>query len=167
MLKTFRSAVFFLCALTTLPAAADPAAHQEAARQLLAAVNMERMLSQSIEQMLELQIQQNPQLAPFRQTMLDFLDKYMSYESLEEDLVALYAEAFSEAELRDLVAFYETPTGQKTVQLMPTLMSRGAQIGAKRVQDNIGELQKAIQAAVEAQSAEQSQDAEEPQDASE
>ena len=47
-------------------------------------------------------------------------------------------------ELKELTAFYETPTGKKTIEKMPQLMAQGAQIGAARVQENMAELQAMI-----------------------
>lgn len=123
---------------------ADGNARKEA-EALLNIMGMEKALQQTIEQMLTLQMQQNPTLAPFKQVMLKFFNKHMSYESLKEDMATIYAEAFTEQELKELNAFYRTPTGQKTIQKMPELMQKGGQLGVKRVQDNMSELQQMIQ----------------------
>lgn len=56
-------------------------------------------------------------------------------------MIDLYAEAFTETELEEIRAFYATPTGRKTIQLMPELMAKGAQIGSQRIQQNIQELE--------------------------
>ena len=89
-------------------------------------------------------MQQNPTLVPFKNVMMQFFQKHMSYESLKPDMVKIYSDAFSASELKELIAFYRTPTGKKTIEKMPQLMAQGGQIGAKRVQDNIGELQQLI-----------------------
>ena len=122
---------------------ADDASQKEAGK-LLDEIGMEKMLEQSIQQMLQVQIQQNPGLAPYKNVMLKFFAKNMSYESLKPEFVKIYAEAFSAKELREINQFYKTPTGKKSVELMPQLMAQGAQIGAARVQSNIGELQQMI-----------------------
>ena len=51
---------------------------------------------------------------------------------------------FAEAELRDMIAFYKTPTGQKAIAKLPALMAKGAQIGQQRIQEHLPELQEAI-----------------------
>lgn len=134
----------YFCSLN-MAVAADQG-ELEAAEELLAAVGMEQVLEQSISQMIDMQLQQKPALAPYRNVMEAFFNKHMSYESLKPEMAALYAEYFTEQELRDLIGFYETPTGQKAVAVMPELMGRGAQIGVARVQANLGELKQMIQA---------------------
>ncbi len=125
------------------------------AEKLLENLNMKEALALSIEQMLHLQIQQNPALIPYENVMLKFFSKYMSYESLKSQIIDIYAEVFTASELKDINDFYATPTGKKTLQKMPELMVRGGQIGVQRVQDNIQELQSMIQ--LEAERIENSQ----------
>ena len=45
---------------------ADEAIHRKAVETLFSAMNMENMLSQSVDQMLAMQVQQNPAIAPFQ-----------------------------------------------------------------------------------------------------
>lgn len=114
------------------------------AENLLNMMGMKDALEQSIEQTLQVQMQQNPTLVPFKNVMMQFFQKHMSYESLKPDMVQIYADTFTASELKELIAFYRTPTGKKTIEKMPQLMAQGGQIGAKRVQDNIQELQQSI-----------------------
>ncbi len=120
--------------------------HRQAAEKLLYVADMEKALEESIEQMLNIQLKQKPSLAPYKEIMLRFLKKHMGFQSLKEDIVAIYIEEFTEKELNEIIAFYETPTGRKTIEKMPKLMAKGAQLGVSRVQQNIGELQQMIQA---------------------
>ena len=137
-----------LMLLSLLPAAygADETSHQKAAEQMLTLMDMPTLLKQSVDQMVKMQVQQNPTIAPYEAVMRDFLAKYMSWDSLKPDMVKLYTEEFSEAELSELNKFYQTPTGKKMLGKMPTLMSKGAQIGSQRVQEHMPELQAAIAA---------------------
>jgi hypothetical protein len=48
---------------------------------------------------------------------------------MREAQVRIYARHFSESELADLNAFYATPTGQKSIQIMPQLIAEGMQAG--------------------------------------
>ncbi len=130
-----------------LAARADEASHKKAAEALLNLMGMEHLLSQSVDQMLQMQVQQNPAIAQFQPQMKAFLNKYMSWSSLKDDMAAAYMSEFSEAELNDLTKFYQTPLGKKTVEKMPALMQKGAAMGQKRVQEHLPELQAAIQAA--------------------
>jgi len=120
---------------------ADEASHRKATETLFGLMGMETMISQSIDQMLAMQVQQNPALAQFQPQMKAFLIKYMSWASLKEDMTKLYMAEFTEAELTELTKFYQTPLGKKTIQKMPTLMAKGAEIGQKRVQEHLPELE--------------------------
>lgn len=123
---------------------ADEASHRKAAESLLSMMNMDNLLSQTVDQMLAIQVQQNPAIAPYQAQMKTFLNKYMSWASLKDDMVKLYMAEFSESELNELNKFYQTPLGKKTVEKMPGLTAKGAEIGQKRVQDHLPELQAAI-----------------------
>jgi uncharacterized protein len=48
---------------------------------------------------------------------------------MHEARVRVYAKYFSESELADLVAFAETPTGRKSIQVMPQLLSEALDAG--------------------------------------
>jgi hypothetical protein len=128
---------------------ADEASHRKAVESLFTLMDMDNLLNQSVDQMLAMQVQQNPAIAPFQAKMKIFLNKYMSWASLKDDMVKIYMAEFSESELNELNKFYQTPLGKKTVQKMPGLMAKGAEIGQKRVQDHLPELQAMIQAEAE------------------
>lgn len=111
---------------------------------LFRVMDMESQYEQNIESMLDLQIQQAPQLRPYRDVMLEFFATYMSWNSLEEEVTELYAESFTADEIYEIIKFYETPVGQKALRLMPELSARGAEIGQRRVMENMGELERMI-----------------------
>lgn len=45
-------------------------------------------------------------------------------------MARIYAETFTEQELADMLAFYQSPTGRKVVEKLPELSRRGQQIVA-------------------------------------
>ena len=124
---------------------ADAASEKEAEK-LLNMVGTQEVMEQSMSQMLDIQLQQNPALAPYKGVMMEFLNENMSYESLKPELIRMYSEEFTSSELREINAFYSTDVGKKSIEKMPTLMMQGGQLGATRVQENIGDLQAMIQA---------------------
>lgn len=126
---------------------ADTASHRAAADSLLNLMDMDKMMSQSVDQMLQIQVKQNPSLAQYETQMRSFLNKYLSWASMKDDMLNIYTSEFSEDELKQLTAFYQTPLGKKTVSKMPALMQKGAEISQKRLQEHLPELQAAIQAA--------------------
>lgn len=134
---------------TALTLAASPVWADEAstaqAEILLNTMGFKDSVERSIEPMVVMQIQQNPQLTPYKQVMLTFYRKHLSYDSMRPDMVRIYSSAFTAAELADINAFYQTETGKKAIQKMPELMTQGMQLGAKRVKDHLPELEKMIQ----------------------
>jgi hypothetical protein len=122
---------------------ADKASEAEAAK-LLDTMDMQTALENVIDAMLDAQIQQKPEMAPYKDVMHAFFSKYMSYSALKPQFVTTYATEFSASELSEARAFYSTPTGKKFLSKMPTLMSKGAEIGTQSIQDHIPELQEAI-----------------------
>jgi len=138
--KIIVAALMALVFVAKAPIAGAQNTAQSQAEILLNTAGVAASLEQSIEQMLQFHIQQNADLLPYKGVMQDFFSQYMGYESLKPDLIKLYTDAFTEAELKDINAFYSTTTGQKTLQAIPQLMVQGAQLGAQRVQDNLQEL---------------------------
>jgi hypothetical protein len=124
---------------------ADVASEKEAEK-LLDMVGTQAVMEQSMSQMLDIQLQQNPALAPYKGVMMEFLNENMSYESLKPELIKMYSEEFTSSELREINAFYLTDVGKKSIEKMPKLMMQGGQLGATRVQENINDLQAMIQA---------------------
>ncbi|MFL6527275.1 MAG: DUF2059 domain-containing protein [Chthoniobacterales bacterium] len=129
-----------------LTVSAEDAGRRKAAETLLQLMDMQAVLTQSVDQMLDMQIKQNPAIAPYQQEMKDFFAKYMSWQSLKDDIIGIYASEFTEAEMNEMNRFYQTPVGKKALQKTPLLLAKGAELGQKRVQEHLPELQQAIAA---------------------
>lgn len=127
---------------------ADEKSHLAAAEEFLRAANTEQTMLATIDQMLAVQLKANPQLEPVKDVMKNFFAKHLSYSALKDDLIKVYMAEFTEAEMKEIAAFYRTPTGKKTIEKMPVLMQKGAELGMKRVQDNLAELKQRIEKAL-------------------
>ena len=123
---------------------ADADSHRAAVEQLFKLTHMEQRVSESVDNVLLIQLQQSPQLEPHRQALDDFLQKHIGWNSMKEAIAAMYMEAFSEAELNEMNAFYITPIGQRVINDVPQLVQRRNQLAMQRMQENIGELQKLV-----------------------
>lgn len=142
----FSRVIVLITALGVSSMSLADAASEKEAEKLLDMVGTQAVMEQSMSQMLDIQLQQNPALAPYKGVMMEFLNENMSYESLKPELIKMYSEEFTSSELREINAFYSTDVGKKSIEKMPTLMMQGGQLGATRVQENIGDLQAMIQA---------------------
>ncbi len=138
-------AALLLSVTVATGARADEKSHRAAVQEFFNIAQMDTLMQRSIEAALTSQIQVNPQLKPYEGKMRQFLAKYMSWKSLQEDFTTMYMKAFTEDEFKQIVAFYKTPVGKKSLQQMPMLLEQGAAIGAKRVQDHMPELQKMLE----------------------
>ncbi|MDQ6831027.1 MAG: DUF2059 domain-containing protein [Gemmatimonadota bacterium] len=118
----------------------------QGAEHLLVVMDAKRLLESTIESSIQTQLKQMPQLAQVQDVLRNFMAQYMSYESLKPDLVSMYAHAFTEQELRDMAAFYETPLGHVVLTKLPEISAKGAALGQQRVQEHLPELIEAVQA---------------------
>ncbi|HZM69481.1 MAG TPA: DUF2059 domain-containing protein [Candidatus Cryosericum sp.] len=125
----------------------DPAssAADEAATELLLVMDVERMMMGGASAMTDSIIQDNAGLAPYRDVILEWAGKVMTWDALAPKLVTMYTESFTESELRDLAAFYRTPAGRKALSVMPELMRRGAMLGSQVANEHMDELQEMLQ----------------------
>jgi len=138
-------------AQSTASATTATAGARRVAEELVQLMQFDKTMSAGIDRMLEMQIGQNAQLKNIEPELRAFLTKYMSAAVLKDDIVALYAREFSESELKDLVKFYRSPTGQKFINKQPLLMQQGMEIGQKRVQEHLPELRETIEAKMKGQ----------------
>ena len=62
----------------------------------------------------------------------DMIRKEFSWESLRPEFVHAYEGAFTEAELKDMIAFYQTPTGKKLVAVEPEISGKLTKLSQER-----------------------------------
>jgi hypothetical protein len=127
------------------PRPAVAPSHRAAAAELLAVTETERLIREGIASAFDLQVRANPLLGPFRDVMQRYADKYLDWATMQPELVDVYASTFTEPELRDMIAFYRTPTGRKVVRLLPEVTARAQQVAERRVAAHVDELQQMIQ----------------------
>jgi hypothetical protein len=61
-------------------------------------------------------------------------------DEMMAEVVPLYARYFSPDEMKQLAAFYRTPIGKKSLQVMPKLMGEGMQAGQRVIAPRINKL---------------------------
>ena len=123
----------------------DAQSHRKAAENLLLVMEVEKSLPQIAAQVVETQVQQNPQLAAQREVLQRFLTKYVNWESVKEDTITAYTQEFTEPELKKLTEFYKTPLGKKASEKMPQLAFIAGQLGLKQAQAHQAELRQMLE----------------------
>ena len=114
------------------------------AEELLNVMNMQDAIEKSfamVKQMIPAQMEKMKQVtgdtnmpanvSSQTDKMMDMLAEEMSWNKMKADYITLYAETFTEQELKDTVAFYKSPAGQAFIKKQPELMKRSMEISQK------------------------------------
>lgn len=141
--------------LFTFAVSADDTTKAEATKGLFKVMNMQKTYEKSLSTMIEIQLESNPQLQPLRETFTSFMNKYLSWGVIENDMIKIYSDAFSLEELKELTAFMSTNVGKKWAEQGPELMRKGAELGQSIVKKHLPELQKMVMDELEKKSSEE------------
>lgn len=76
----------------------------------------------------------------------NFFTKVFTDPELIDSVVKLYETKFTKAELEELIKFYKTPVGRKSLDSLPSIMSETAQLGQQYAQKNSAQFQQDIAA---------------------
>lgn len=132
--------------------ASDTAVKQELVRRYFRVLDFEKLMDGMIATMIPVMTEQtarrNPQLTPEQRDLINDVVREAMREVMTpriiEASVELYAEAFTEPELRALVSFYESPEGRSIIQKMPAMMPKAAAL----TRDLMPEMEKEVTARV-------------------
>jgi hypothetical protein len=122
----------------------DEHSHRKAAENLLMVMEVDKSLPQIVEQVVDTQLQHNPQLAPQREVLQRFLTTYVNWESVKEETITAYTHEFTEPELQQLIKFYQTPLGKKANEKLPKLAFLAGQLGLRQAQAHETELRQML-----------------------
>jgi hypothetical protein len=83
-------------------------------------------------------------------TLLAFFSEKMNAPGgLMDQIVPIYDKNFSQQEIRDVIAFYNTPTGKKVIQVLPVVLRQSIEAGQKWGQTMGPEIQARVVAALD------------------
>src|SRR5687768_7604969 len=99
------SLALLLCAT---PSAAQTAttSHDQAARAFLKAIGIEKIVAEISSALADNLIRTNPPLAPHRDVIMAWSNKYVTWEAAAPELVQIYTKTFTEPELKEITRFY-------------------------------------------------------------
>ena len=123
----------------------------EAALKLVNEMGMEKSYSQTINLLTNNLTKRVPQLASVKDKILAFYHKYIGWSAIKDDIAKIYAKHFTKEELNDLLKFYQSPTGKKSIKEMPSIMMESRQLGMQKVASHMGELQQIIESVMKKQ----------------
>lgn len=111
---------------------ATDTARVETVRRLFALTRVERYHAQMTQMALE-RYAQVPALTQFAEPTREFFGKHLSYAAIEADLIAVHREFYTEAEVLEMIRFYESPIGQRLTVVTPLLTARLNQVMVERM----------------------------------
>lgn len=138
--------VFGFFATSVMAQKAPTQAQVDLARQIITASGEVRALQPLIPSVMQQTyttfVQQNPDLQkPLVETMQQLQPEFMKDQAEVTDLMARsYASHFTEAELKEILGFYNTPTGKKLVAELPKVIEEslaGAREWAVKFSDKV------------------------------
>jgi uncharacterized protein len=141
-------------ALISGQASADSASHAAQAERFLELVNADRIsvpVYAQVQQMFAERFAQT-QAPESKRALLESyqskadaaLDKAIGWKQVKPDLVALYTDTFSEAELNRLNEFYDSDLGKKMLTQLPQLNARSAQVTQAKLQEVVPQVNKLL-----------------------
>src|SRR5262245_8281684 len=120
--------------------------HDQAVLDLIKLTKADQQMMTATENIADAMANSNPMLAQFRDVLVEWTRKYMTWNEMLPHVVKLYKETFTESEIRELITFYQTPVGQKVLAKMPELTQKGFLIGNSIGQAHSAELRQMIEA---------------------
>jgi hypothetical protein len=123
------SLIFLLCFGTCL---AFSQTKEDSVKELLKVMNQEELMDKtfnSVMPAMQQQIQKQVGVAQSK-SMEEFLNytitlaSAMSKRLFNEDLLPIYSNLFTQTEIQDMIIFYKTPTGKKTLEVMPEMQKQ-------------------------------------------
>jgi len=114
------------------------------AEELLNLMNVKDTQEQAlamVKQMISAQIQKmNPtsedsavqaRVTTLMEKTMDMVRDEMSWDRMKEEYITLYSETYTEPELKDMIAFYKTPSGQAFIKKQPEVLRRSLELSQK------------------------------------
>lgn len=83
-------------------------------------------------------------VARCREIAAETIRELLTGKELIEELIPVYERHFTHEEIRDMIAFYETPLGKKTIDVMPRVMADSMQIGQRWAARVMPEIQQKV-----------------------
>ena len=139
--------ITLICLLLALPllANADPTV------ELLEVMGGKDQMQQMHNQFITMMARANPGMATHQDVVKKWAEKYLSWDEMKTGLSAVYKKHFTDAEIKELLKFYKTPIGKKSIVKMPVLFREGSEVGLNLAQKYQPQLKQMLDEALAAQ----------------
>jgi len=110
--------------------------------------HLEQMMIQQMNAV-DLAPEAKQEFSAIQQDLMEWVNSFFGWEVMKELFVDIYVEVFSENELKELIAFYQSPLGQKMIAKMPELMQKSMEKTQLILQAKMPEFQDKLNKRVE------------------
>ena len=146
------SLVYLGCAAATDSGAVEiTTEHRAEIERLMDIINVDQMGKlvgeQMGQQMVQLMDSKSPEsFTRAMEIIFEVFDEENVFEDVLNDLIPIYAKYFTLEEVREMIAWYETPLGKKSIEVMPQLIADSMQVSQQRLGAILPELEEKITA---------------------
>jgi len=148
-----RQKIIVLIAFVGFAAGVFAQASEKTVEDLMRVMKMEEQYAKSINIVLDMHTKaMGPNCNPAMiKVIKEFYEESAAWKDLKPSIMKAYADTFSEKEIKELTAFYNTPLGQKVLEKQPELQQRIMQLTVAHVQKSAPKLQQKIMEAMQQQ----------------
>lgn len=90
----------------------------------------------------------SPATIEMAKMVTEFYQEFMPWDTVKPRIVRIYADMYTESELRELTAFYRTPIGQKLIDKTPEIGKAMMQMSQELLLPHMTELQQRMMARI-------------------
>jgi uncharacterized protein len=133
---------------------ADDNFHRAAVEEMLRISKMDQIdqmikpLFQQVGKLMEQQFNQlnvpedkRPLLKKYTQRIFDVMEEEMNWGKMKNEYIDLYVKVYTEDEVKDIMAFYRSPAGQKVIDKMPQLIQESMAVSQNRLKKILPKIQ--------------------------
>jgi uncharacterized protein len=149
-------------ALGVLPAAAQDASRLAMAEELMKAMNLSKQFDQIMDMAQQIGLAQIDQMkksagmagelpkeTELKNKMFGLVREMLAYDKIKDKFAAIYAETFTEEEMKGIIVFYQSPAGQSLLAKQPELVKKSTEMSMKMMQEIMPKLMQIIKETVD------------------
>jgi len=121
----------------------------KAAQELFSIMHLKDIYAKIVDDATNSLVRRAPQLKSVQKKIHDYYNRYIGWDAIKDEMAKIYAKYYSAKELEELVKFYKTDLGKKTLATLPKISAEGRSLGINRMREHQKELQDIIQKVLE------------------
>ena len=140
MILRFIKPVFFILLLSNCNYSFAEINAEHESELLYTTLKFNDIMEKNLHVYVDQSLKRNPIAVKYKNRVISFYRKHVGPESLKPYVIDIMIEMFTAQELKKLNTFYASPTGNKSLKLMPALSKEIFKIAQQNLEENIGVL---------------------------